>query len=161
MTGDGGPVFTELASERARVFRPVSGSDENLRVRKERNRSDVVGVIAHYGAGRTLMFESSLVIGDDARVRMVPLPGHTPGHAGVLVTGGDGAWLLAGDATFDVDQTERLAVAGATQDVSRARKTQALIKEAVRQGVALLPAHDPDVFERLGRLGSQGPKAAD
>ena len=112
--------------------------------------------IARYRAGPIRVFESSLVIGDDARIRMIPLPGHTPGHAGVLVTGSDRAWLFAGDATFDLDQTERLSVAGATQDVSQARKTQALIKEAVRQGVVLLPAHDPDAFERLERV----PKAA-
>ena len=35
----------------------------------------------------------------DGRLLLVPLPGHTPGHLGLLVTdGGQPAHLLAGDA---------------------------------------------------------------
>ncbi len=42
-------------------------------------------------------FAASHDIADDGRLLMVPLPGHTPGHAGLLV---DGETLLAGDATW-------------------------------------------------------------
>jgi glyoxylase-like metal-dependent hydrolase (beta-lactamase superfamily II) len=42
-------------------------------------------------------FAASHDVADDGRLLMVPLPGHTPGHAGLLV---DGETLLAGDATW-------------------------------------------------------------
>ena len=45
-------------------------------------------------------FPSVTALGDD--VLIIPLPGHTRGHAGVAVRDGDGHWLLhAGDAFFD------------------------------------------------------------
>ena len=43
-------------------------------------------------------FAASHVAGD-GRLLVVPLPGHTPGHAGLLV---DGETLLAGDASWPV-----------------------------------------------------------
>ncbi len=50
-------------------------------------------------------FPSVTALGDD--VLLVPLLGHTRGHAGVAVKDGDGHWLLhAGDAFFDADQVQ-------------------------------------------------------
>ena len=46
-------------------------------------------------------FAASHDVAGDGRLLMVPLPGHTPGHAGLLV---DGETLLAGDASWPGDQ---------------------------------------------------------
>ena len=45
-------------------------------------------------------FAASHDVAGDGRLLMVPLPGHTPGHAGLLV---DGQTLLAGDASWPDD----------------------------------------------------------
>jgi N-acyl homoserine lactone hydrolase len=91
----------------------------------------------------------------DGKVRIVPLPGHTPGHVGVTVTDGGRVWLMAGDATFDQDQTERGAVTGVSQSIPVAIATQALLKSANAGGqVTVLPAHDPSVFSRLNASSS-------
>lgn len=95
-------------------------------------------------------FSRSLPLADDGTIAMVPLLGHTPGHAGVVVLDGDREFVLAGDATFDDDQTLRGAVSGATQEVARARETQAQLATALERGAMLLPAHDPAVFDKLG-----------
>ena len=106
--------------------------------------------IASYADGPVAGFDVSQILGPDSNIRMVPLPGHTPGHAGVVVQDGDRAWLLAGDATFDYDQTERGAVSGVTADVEAALRTQAKIKAGVEAGrLVMLPAHDPAAFGRL------------
>lgn len=42
-------------------------------------------------------FAASLDLVDDGSVRLVPLPGHTPGQIGVLVTGEHGGALAGGD----------------------------------------------------------------
>jgi len=45
-------------------------------------------------------FPASYDVAGDGTLLMVPLPGHTPGHAGLLV---EGDTLLAGDASFPGD----------------------------------------------------------
>ncbi len=45
-------------------------------------------------------FAATHDVAGDGRLLMVPLPGHTPGHAGLLV---DGETLLAGDASWPDD----------------------------------------------------------
>lgn len=102
------------------------------------------------------LFQQSTALTSDGRVRIVPLPGHTPGHAGLRVEGAGETWLIVGDATFDLDQTERTAIAGVSEDPQAARQTQEHLWRAASAGVQLLPAHDPAVFERLeGRPSGQ------
>lgn len=96
-------------------------------------------------------FESSHALTRDGKVRMVPLPGHTPGHVGVAVSDGGHTWLMVGDATFDADQTRRGAVAGVSEDVDAAQATQGRLKALFDDpAYTVLPAHDPSVFARLG-----------
>jgi N-acyl homoserine lactone hydrolase len=86
----------------------------------------------------------------DGKVQIVPLPGHTPGHVGVSVTDGGRTWLIAGDATFDQDQTDRGAVTGVSQNINQAIQTQGALRRASASSrLTLLPAHDPSVFKRL------------
>jgi N-acyl homoserine lactone hydrolase len=90
------------------------------------------------------------VLTSDGKVQIVPLPGHTPGHVGVSVTDGGHIWLIAGDATFDQDQTERGVVTGASQNIDQAIQTQGVLKQATANTkLTMLPAHDPSVFTRL------------
>jgi N-acyl homoserine lactone hydrolase len=92
----------------------------------------------------------SMALTADGKVRIVALPGHTPGHVGVSVTDGGRTWLIVGDATFDQDQSERGAVTGVSQDFDQAVATQRLLAQAARRAdVVVLPAHDPTVFSRL------------
>ncbi len=95
-------------------------------------------------------FDRTQVIAGDPRLRLVPLPGHTPGHAGLLVLDGDGGWLAAGDATFDVEQTKDGRVPGITEDIPAAMATQTTIRTTMTAWrLGLLPAHDPSAFDRL------------
>jgi N-acyl homoserine lactone hydrolase len=95
-------------------------------------------------------FPASHALTSDGKVRVVPLPGHTPGHVGLAVTDAGHTWLMVGDATFDADQTQRGAVTGVSQDFDRAVATQAQLKDAsLMASVTVLPAHDLSVFRRL------------
>ena len=92
---------------------------------------------------------SQKLLGSDD-VRLIPLPGHTPGHVGVLVKDADRYWLIAGDATFNREETDAMHVCGVSEDVEGALDTQHLIKrQLATHDTVLLPAHDPDVFARL------------
>lgn len=111
---------------------------------------DFAPTIASYEPRAIAGFAESLALTDDGRVAMVPLPGHTPGHAGVVVVDGERVFIIAGDATFDDDQTVRGGVSGATQKIAIARATQAQLAAALAAGAVLLPAHDPQAFAKLG-----------
>lgn len=97
-------------------------------------------------------------------ILLVPLPGHTPGHAGVAVKGRD-RWLLhAGDAYFyreEMDPKEPYCTAGLTayqklMEVDHAARmaNQARLRELVKSHgdeVRVVCAHDVVELEGRGR----------
>ncbi|MFC4728571.1 MBL fold metallo-hydrolase [Coralloluteibacterium thermophilus] len=105
-------------------------------------------------------------------ILMVPLPGHTHGHAGVAVHTGAGWLLLAGDAYFhhrEMDYhapwcTPGLRMYQTLMEKDRGLRlgNQARLRELahVHGGeVALLCSHDPDEFERAAGRPLQTPVA--
>ena len=103
--------------------------------------------------GDTLLsLPASAALTADGKVRVVALPGHTPGHVGLAVSDGGHTWLMVGDATFDEDQTLRGAVTGVSQDIALAVASQRQLKALLDSAaVTLLPSHDPSVFARLAK----------
>lgn len=88
--------------------------------------------------------------GVDERIRLVPLPGHSVGHAGVLVRSGDEDVLHVGDAAFHPAQYAGGAVppgvaafTQATQHDPRARQeTERVLGRLARAGdVRIVTAH--------------------
>ncbi len=105
---------------------------------------------ATYNDGPLGVFTASEKISGDGRVRLVPLPGHTPGHIGVMVQDQARYWLMAGDATFNTAQTLAGDIAGVSQLVDAARDSQANIKRQLEDfNTVLLPAHDPEALVNL------------
>lgn len=95
-------------------------------------------------------------------ILMVPLAGHTRGHAGVAVDVG-GRWMLhCGDAYFHKDEMDYASPSCsawlktfqrvvAVDDVAR-RKNQARLRDlahGVGDGISLFSAHDPDELDRM------------
>ena len=94
---------------------------------------------------------------DDA-VALVPMPGHTRGHAAVAVDTGSGWLLHAGDAVFhrhslDPSQpsgrTLRAYEKGLALDPGAVAANHARLRALQGEGVVVVPAHDPVVFDRL------------
>ena len=97
-------------------------------------------------------FAGSRAVTADGAVRIVPTPGHTPGHVSVIVEDGDTALFLAGDTSYTQDLMLRGAIDGVSPDVRAARATLERIGELVRdRRVVYLPTHDPESAERLER----------
>jgi N-acyl homoserine lactone hydrolase len=85
-------------------------------------------------------------------VRLVPTPGHTPGHLSVTIDDGETVLFLAGDTSY----TEQLMLAGTPDGVSpdpaRARDTLARIQQlTAERPTVYLPTHDPEATTRLER----------
>lgn len=83
-------------------------------------------------------------------VHFVPTPGHTPGHLSVVVTTPEITYFLAGDASYTQDLMLSEQVDGVSADRSTARRTLEQIDAFCRsEPTVYLPAHDPDVPDRL------------
>ena len=95
-------------------------------------------------------FPASHALTADGKVRLVPAPGHTPGHAAVLVDRGDHHVLLSGDVGYDLGQIEQRQIDGVSPDDAIAHATIDLILEhARRHPTVILPSHDPGSAKRL------------
>ncbi|MFG2974381.1 MBL fold metallo-hydrolase [Streptomyces sp. NPDC048331] len=97
---------------------------------------------------------------------LVPLPGHSAGHAGVGVRADDGRWLLhAGDAYMyhgEIDRTPPLdhpvldpVQQGAQTDAAARAATRDRLRDLVRDHadeVTVFSAHDPWEYARLAAV---------
>jgi glyoxylase-like metal-dependent hydrolase (beta-lactamase superfamily II) len=80
-------------------------------------------------------------------VELVALPGHTPGHQGVLVHGPDGDVLLAGDAfNHPLQRSDPDVPSGADADPAHAARTRRDVLERLTAvpRIAVASAHFPD-----------------
>ena len=109
-------------------------------------------------------FDRSERVTADGDVRIVPTPGHSPGHQSVLIRDGARWVLLAGDVVFDRDRLEGgRAMAGIVEDPVAARRSiDAVERQLARFDTLLAPAHDGHVDARgeSGRLWAPS-RAAD
>jgi N-acyl homoserine lactone hydrolase len=96
-----------------------------------------------------LGFPASWPVTPDGSVVAIPTPGHTPGHTSFLVRGQKGAFLLAGDVTYDLPALETQRDQGFIADVDKHHDTLKRVLSLVRNGVAYLPSHDPESPSRL------------
>jgi glyoxylase-like metal-dependent hydrolase (beta-lactamase superfamily II) len=90
-----------------------------------------------------------VVVGDhdvfgDARVVLAPLPGHTPGHQGLLVDLPEtGPVLLAGDIAYSAADYAQAAVRAGNVDIEASRRSIEAAKALERdRGVAVWLHHD-------------------
>jgi glyoxylase-like metal-dependent hydrolase (beta-lactamase superfamily II) len=80
-------------------------------------------------------FRASYDVAGDGRLLLVPTPGHTAGHAALLVRDGNRSWLLAGDLAHTAAEVEHVA-----PEVARWCRAEE---------VEILTSHDPAAATRL------------
>ena len=95
-------------------------------------------------------FPESYALTAAGDVRIVPTPGHTPGHVSVVLAEDGGSVFFAGDASYAEDQMRRGVVDGVAPDPAQAQQTLDRIRRFTEQEeVVYLPAHDPGAAGRL------------
>jgi N-acyl homoserine lactone hydrolase len=95
-------------------------------------------------------FAESLPVTDAGDVRIVPTPGHTPGHVSVVLDEGDQVLFFAGDTSYDQDLMVEGAIDGVCPDPKAATASMARIRElAAERPTVYLPGHDPEAEARL------------
>ncbi len=82
-------------------------------------------------------------MGGDPNLRIVPTPGHSPGHQSLMLLEGDTYYLFAGDAIFNLERAQRARDSGFAADLDAARATHETIRKQLRDfQTVLAPAHD-------------------
>jgi len=82
----------------------------------------------------------------DGSVRIVPTPGHTPGHQSLLV---EGRLLLVGDACYCRLALDLDALPMFSPDPDRQLATFGWLREQEQAGIELIFSHDPDQWASL------------
>jgi len=104
-------------------------------------------------------FTESMALTRSGDVRIVPTPGHSPGHLSVVVLG-EPSYFLAGDVTFSQKILLDGKVGGVVRDDALAQDTQNRILDLARQRpLVYLPSHDPESEARLTQQDILQPKA--
>jgi glyoxylase-like metal-dependent hydrolase (beta-lactamase superfamily II) len=102
-------------------------------------------------------FPESYALTAAGDVRIVPTPGHTPGHVSVVLAEDGGSVFFAGDASYAEDQMRRGVVDGVAPDPAQAQQTLDRIRRFTEQEeVVYLPAHDPGAAGRLAARSTIG-----
>lgn len=91
--------------------------------------------LVDFDGGPAGAFDRSHDVAGDGRLRLVPLPGHTPGHLGLLADAGGHTYLFGGDAAHSPGELETAAPTVA--DFCR------------RERVVYLATHDREALRRL------------
>lgn len=90
----------------------------------------------------------------DGRVLLLPLPGHTPGTLGALVTlSKEGSFLLAADAIALRENLQREIMPRNTWDADMAANSLHEIKRIEKSGATVIFGHDPVQWEELYKGG--------
>jgi glyoxylase-like metal-dependent hydrolase (beta-lactamase superfamily II) len=101
------------------------------------------------------VFPSSLTVTDAGDVRVVPLPGHSPGQVGVVVEDGDATLLFCADHMLRADwfsedlRADRLVMLGPFAKDDARTTSRRLRSFVAKRPTVLLPAHDADAPRRL------------
>ena len=109
------------------------------------------GVVRHHlpSEDRVELVEGEADVLGDGSVRLLPTPGHTPGHTSVLVRTATGDVLLAGDAAYTLRNVREQSLSLITADADAYRRSLALLKEHLDAGVPVVPSHDTDAYLKL------------
>lgn len=78
-------------------------------------------------------------------IRVIPTPGHTPGHQSVVVDTAGGRYCIAGDAVMWYENLERRIPPGYHVSTLACMESIARIQRAADH---VLPAHEPKLFAR-------------
>jgi N-acyl homoserine lactone hydrolase len=83
-------------------------------------------------------------------VRLVPTPGHSPGHLSVLLEEGDKTIMFAGDTSYTKDHLVRMVADGVGTDLKAEVEThRKILAYAAQRPTVYLPSHDPKAATRL------------
>jgi N-acyl homoserine lactone hydrolase len=98
-------------------------------------------------------FDQNLPVTQDGSIRIVPTPGHTLGHASVIVVEKNVHYFLAGDVCYSLDMLLQRRVDGVSKDATKAQDTfRRTLAYADTYPTVLLPSHDPDSEYRLNTI---------
>jgi N-acyl homoserine lactone hydrolase len=95
-------------------------------------------------------FEQASPLTQAGDLWLIPLPGHTYHHSGVLLQTPEVHILFAGDTTYTQQQLLQGKVAGVNASYQESLKTYERVKTYARQHPLIyLPSHDPESGQRL------------
>jgi len=92
-------------------------------------------------------------------VKLVPTPGHSPGHLSVLLEEGETTIMFAGDTSYTEDHLVRMVADGIGADLEAEIEThRRILAYTAQRPTVYLPSHDPDASRRLADRTTLDPR---
>ncbi|MCH7583693.1 MAG: N-acyl homoserine lactonase family protein [Acidobacteria bacterium] len=86
-------------------------------------------------------------------IRVMPTPGHTPGHQSVVVTHSEGVDVIAAQAVYDPDEFETEASTEPLTDAEAKATSESARRIKAVGPIRVFFSHDPRVWLRRGKRG--------
>ena len=103
-----------------------------------------------FGDGSLGPYSRSQALTSDGAIRVVPTPGHAPGHVSVVVRAGGLTYFLAGDTSYTQKKLLKREADAVTSTPKQMHEAQArILAFASEEPLVYLPSHDPMSVERL------------
>ncbi len=104
----------------------------------------------------------------DGSVLLVDLPGHAPGHLGMIFKTEDAVWFFVGDAVWSIaalrSPKDGFAHRLTSVDGAATRRTRAMLRQVMDspfdESLRIVPTHCPEAWERWGRIVEPAPGGA-
>lgn len=115
---------------------------------------DLAPTLIDFDDGPYGPFSGNTILTKTGDVRLVPTPGHSPGHLSVLLKEGDTTIMFAGDTSYTESLLVDMIADGVGTDIEAEIEThQKILAYAAENPTVYLPSHDPDGMMRLsGRI---------
>lgn len=83
-------------------------------------------------------------------VKLVPTPGHSPGHLSAVIEEGETTIMFAGDTSYTEDHLVRMVADGVgTEPEAEVETHRQILAYAAQRPMVYLPSHDPEASTRL------------
>lgn len=115
------------------------------REREAANASEDLGLFnpADFATGQPLkLIDGEHDLFGDGSVRIIPTPGHTPGHQSVIIKLPKGDVLLAGDCCYTERNLDLMQLPALTADIEAGMKSLSTLTKLRRGGTRIIFGHD-------------------
>lgn len=104
----------------------------------------------NFGDGALGPFPDHMRLTRAGDVKLIPTPGHAPGHLSVLLKEGDKTIMFAGDTSYTENNLIGMIADGVGTDIAAELEThRKILAYADEHPTVYLPSHDPDASRRL------------
>lgn len=139
------PATIPVYVQRSELFYALDPCPPDAKHYETNVKDELPYFLKYYHQLRLLDGEQTITEG----IRVIPLPGHSPGSQGIVVETGNGPYVITGDLINCMENWTKRIPAGICHSLNDYYQSFAKLERLEKQGAKILPGHDFAVFDML------------